>query len=117
MKGILTDPGMYHLWIAVGAVIFLAVLYWTNKLPSLETIQKFSLIADSRGGNILILLVLTVLFFLVSIGFAYFVMDALIDQKLTQENTLALLLVNWLTGGVFGAALGALIKTLHSETK
>ena len=93
----------------------LTVLYVLKRLPGIAAFGEFARIADTHGGNIAILAILTVFFFCVSLGFLYYVVDLLEDHTITPDNTMVLLILNWLTGSAFGTTLGALVKTMNSE--
>jgi len=95
--------------IAAVAVVFL--VYKTGGFNT-ESIATVGRIADTRGGNILILVSLTILFFGIAMGLGYHILAMIEAKTLTSDNTLAVMLVQFVTGGAFGTALGALIQLL-----
>jgi hypothetical protein len=108
---------LHHgLLIALVLVIFL-VLWLLGRLPGIDQFRQFANAADTRGGNIAILAGLSVFFFCVGIGFSYYVVDLLEDKTITPDNTMVMLLIQWITGTAFGGTMGALIKTLNSERR
>ena len=108
---------LHHgLLIALVLVIFLA-LWLLGRLPGIDQFRQFANAADTRGGNIAILAGLSVFFFCVGIGFSYYVVDLLEDKTITPDNTMVMLLIQWITGTAFGGTMGALIKTLNSERR
>ena len=108
------DLSIWHSLLLVVAIAFVALLYWTGRLPTIETYRQLALIAETHGGQIIILTALTAFFFLVSMGFAYYTMDALIDGTIKPDNALVMVILTWATGGAFGATIGALIKTMSA---
>ena len=95
--------------LAAAAVVFL--IYKSGGFNT-ESITRIGKIADTRGGNIMILVSLTVLFFGVAMGLGYHILAMVEAKSLTSDNTLAVMLVQFVTGTAFGTALGALIQLL-----
>jgi hypothetical protein len=108
------DLAIGHSLILVVLGAYIALLYWTRRLPTIDTYREAAKVAETHGGQIVILATLTVFFFLVSMGFAYYTMDALIDGTIKPDNALVMVILTWMTGGAFGATMGALIKTMSA---
>ena len=98
-------------------MLIIVALYLLGRLPGIDQFKQFASIADTHGGNIAILTCMSVFFFAVGIGFSYYVVDLLEDKTITPDNTMIMLLIQWITGTAFGGTMGALIKTLNSERR
>jgi hypothetical protein len=96
-------------FLALTALVYL--VYKTGGFNN-ESIAKISKTLDTRGGNIIILVCFTMLFFTVGIGFGYHILGMIEAKGLSADNTMAALLVQFVTGSAFGTALGALIQLL-----
>lgn len=98
-------------WIILAAFI---LMWYKGKLPSTGALQDLTTILNSRGGNILILAAASVYFFYRAEHMYVIVMDLVNNNKMTADNGIAL---NGLTfdTGAFGAAFGALLKTMSPD--
>lgn len=104
------------LWIAAYFVIILwAVMQWNKKLPSMQAVQELASVLNSRGGNIMVLGSFSVLFFISSIKFAYWITSKQIDGKVSVELALATATFSWLTGSAFGGAFTSMVKAMTGE--
>jgi|SRR6516164_9332551 len=107
-----------HHGILIGLVLVaIFVLYLLGKLPGMDQFKQFATVADTHGGNIAILAFFSIFFFCVGLAFSYYVVDLLEDKTITPDNTMVMLLIQWITGTAFGGTMGALIKTLNSERR
>jgi hypothetical protein len=98
------------------AAAFIVYLIYRGGGFNTDSLNKVGEIFASRGGNIIILVSLTVLFFGVAMGLGYHIL-AMVEQKtLTSDNTLAVMLIQFVTGTAFGTALGALIQLLGGSS-
>jgi predicted small integral membrane protein len=97
------------------------VLLWKNKLPSIEGFSQFVQLADTRGGNIIILSVFTFISLVWAIRFGYYSIHAINRAIATgaapPPDTAIQLMMSWLTGSVSSGFMGALIKTMTGEHK
>lgn len=100
----------------VWVVIFGVIAYYGAKSGwfKFESVERFAKVLDTTGGKILILVILTMVFFSSAIGYGYYVMEALEQKTLTPDNALVNLLIQFVTGTAFGSSLGALISLLGS---
>lgn len=109
-------------WIALG--IFLAVLVALqifNKLPKLDSIKSLIAVMDSKGGNISVLVVMSIFFFWSGMKMFYVLLSMMQAKTLTADNAFALMGLQFVTGTAFGGAFGALLKTMtgtepHAES-
>ena len=101
--------------ILIFSLIAIAVFIWFKKYPPMEDIASLSNVLNSRGGNILVLIILSILFFQVGMKFMYYLMDLIVQNKLSPDNAMAMLGIQWCTGAAFGGAFGALLKTMTGE--
>lgn len=103
-------------WIFVTAFwIVLAIMQWKGKLPSTDSIQSIATTVNSKGGNILVLAGLSLIFFFTGMRFLYFLIAKIIDGKLTPDNAVAVTGINWVTGAAFGMAFSSLLKAMTGE--
>jgi len=71
---------------------------------------------NSKGGNILALLILTILGGGMSIRLFYYLIQLSVDGKLQQDNSFALMGLTFLTNNLTGAFAGALLKTMTGDS-
>ncbi len=108
------DP--MDIYIALGAAFLtVAMLGWADKLPTTPQLQDIMTILNSRGGNILVLSILTVYFFWRSEHMYYVVLAQIQSNSLTSDNGIALNGLSFDTG-VASAAFGALLKTMSPDS-
>ena len=93
-------------------VLILCVMIWYNKLPPVSSLRDFVNIWNSRGGNILMLIYLTVYALRVSMRLIYHFVDLISEGKLDEKSAIMMVAVSFVTGSVFGLFSGALIKTM-----
>ena len=101
--------------IALYAISFSFLFMWyQGKLPSTGQIQDFATIMNSRGGNIIILMIASVYFFHRAEVMYYNVVEMIRANTIASDNGIAL---NGLTfdTGAFGSAFGALLKTMSPD--
>lgn len=106
-------------WIDV-SVIAICVIAWMtllirSKAPSVDSFRDFVNTWNSRGGNIIILLGLSIYSFRVGMRFFYHAIGLVSAGKLDEKSALLMLGVQWVTGSVFGLFAGALIKTMTGQ--
>lgn len=96
-------------------ILLLGVMQWFCKLPSVKSFQDVTATVNSRGGNIIWLGFFSILFFIVSVWLFFWVMNKISEGKLTTDNAVMMMCLTWLTGGAFGSAFGAMLKTMTGE--
>ena len=95
--------------------IFLAAwifLRLKDKAPSVNEIRDFANIWNSRGGNIVILVGLTVYSLRIAIRLIYHLIELSSSGKLDPTNAIVAVAIAYVTGQVSGAFMGALLKTM-----
>ena len=100
---------------ALSVLVTYLVLTWLEKLPPVSSVQALVAQANSRGGNIIVLGTLSMVFFHSSMKLFYNLMDRLQDGKITPDNAVALTAISFVSGTAFGGAFGALLKTMTGE--
>jgi hypothetical protein len=104
------------LWIfAVFCILLLAIMQWAKKLPTTSELQDLAAIINSRGGNITVLAGFSILFFVSSIRFSYWIISQARDGKLTVVEGLAMATFSWMTGSAFGGAFTSMVKAMSGE--
>lgn len=104
--------------IYVPIILFIAAwafMQWHGKLPSTDSIQALATISATKGGNIIILLVMSLAFFYSGLRLIYYCLGQSIDGKVATDNAVMMLAITFVTGTAFGATLGALLKTMTGE--
>jgi len=100
---------------AIGAIVFLALLalglLLSGRAPSVGSIRLFVNILDSRGGNILVYLGLTLVFFSAAMRIFYHALALIAAKELDTQNAVMMLALQFITGSCFGGAFSALLKT------
>src|ERR1700689_2747377 len=99
---------------AIFALVW-TVLILRSKAPSTDSFRDFVNVWNSRGGNIMVLLCLSIYTFRVGMRFFYHAIDLVSTGKLDEKSALLMLGVQWVTGSVFGLFAGALIKTMTGQ--
>jgi len=90
---------------------------WFDKLPSIETLGKLFSLVNTKGGNITILFVCSILGAGISLRLFYYLIQLSVDGKLQQDNSYALLGLSFMTNTLTGAFIGAMLKTMTGGDK
>lgn len=98
----------------VWVLLFVGVVYLIYRAGGFtaDNMERTGKLFDTRGGNIMILVVLTMIFFSSGIGIGYHILGMVEAKTITSDNTMAVMLIQFVTGTAFGTALGALIQLL-----
>lgn len=96
-------------------MLVLSVFWWFGKFPSAESVGKFMSGFDSRGGQVAILCVFSLLGTFASLRLMYYIIQLSVDGKLQQDNSYALLSVQFVSNTITGAFIGALLKTMGGD--
>lgn len=91
------------------------VMWWFNRLPSIESLEKLMDIINTRGGNICLLLAGTILGCGASLRLFYYIIQLSVDGKIQQDNVFGIMSLTFVTGTVTGGFQGALLKTMTGE--
>jgi hypothetical protein len=100
-----------HLYVLLGIISFL-YLSTTDRLPPVESIRKLISTLDDRGGNILILGLLTSWFFIVTVKLFYHAISMISNGQIKADDAILLLALNTVSSGFAGTCFGALLKTM-----
>jgi len=95
-------------------VIFLTfvVLAVMRRLPEPWVIKHYVSALNDRGGNIVVLCMMSAWFFSVSVRIFYYAFQLLSEKKLDPDNAILLMAVQFVTSSAFGGSFGALLKTM-----
>ncbi len=106
-----------ELWIPIAFFTALWVfMQWHDKLPSVDSIQKFVAVINSRGGNILILSISSIYFFKYSMYIFMDLLSVVRDKTISEDNAFALMAIQFVTTSAFGASFGAALKTMTGDS-
>lgn len=97
-------------------VLLWALMQWYEKLPSMQSIQDFVALVNSRGGNIVILAGGSIYFFKWSMFLFMKLLNMVKDGTIKQDNAFALMAIQFVTTAAFGGVAGALLKTMTGES-
>ena len=99
------------------ALVFLLVfvLIYTKRLPSIQGLIDCANVLNSKGGNLLLLAMMSAWFFYEALHFSDRLITLMITKQLTTDNAIALSMFNFVTGTAFGGAFGALLKGMSGE--
>ena len=104
-------------WIMVWAFVLLfVILLWYKKLPAISSWHEFFNAVNSRGGNIVLLGILSIAFFRAAMQMFYWSMDKIVDGKLSADNAILLAGVTFVTGSAFGGAFSSMLKGMTGES-
>lgn len=112
----MTSESMMSWAFAFFLVFVWSVLQARGKTPSVSSLQDLASAINSRGGNIIVLLGLTLIFHLTGMRFIYYVIGQIELGKVTASDAIVALGVTYITGTCFGGAFGALLKTMTGES-
>lgn len=97
-------------------LLWITLMQWFGKLPSINSIQGLATVLNTRGGNILILTFLTVAFSIAGIRLIYWGTMLALSGKIDMKDAILLLPgFGWVTGQLAGGVQGALLKTMTGE--
>ena len=109
----------WAVWItrAFWAIVLVGGIYYLlhTKQISVEAVERVGNMMSTIGGQIFILVVFTFVFFVSAMGFGYYVIDAVQNKTLDPNDTMATVLIEFVTGTAFGTSLGALIQLIGAS--
>lgn len=91
-------------------------LLWANKMPSIQGVIDCANVLNSKGGNLLLLAIMSGWFFYEALKFAYHLLYMTSHSEITPDNAIALSMFSFVTGTAFGGAFGALLKGMSGES-
>lgn len=103
-----------NIWTIFGAVmiVMLFVLQWFGRLPKADAVHDGITLLNSKGGNIVVLTLMSMWFFAHSVKLFYYTLDQVQRGTLQENNAFALMGLQFVTSSAFGGAFGALLKTM-----
>lgn len=111
---------MIHLIIGEVSFAFIILgiflMWWFGKFPSSAEFTHWLDALNTRGGNILILFIGTLLGTSATMRLFYYIIQLSVDGKVMQDNAFALMGLTFLSGTITGGFLGALLKTMTGES-
>lgn len=96
-------------------VLLLTIMQWNGKLPSVDSIQALAAVTNSKGGNILVLGTMSLIFFFTAMRLTYWCLDRMIDGKLTADNAVVMMGLTFVTGSAFGGSFSSMLKAMSGE--
>ena len=108
----MTHFDWFMIWLFVLLLVFLA---WHNKLPRVATVHEFFDALNSRGGNIVILGLMSIAFFKSAMQMFYWTMDKIVDGKVSADNAILLAGFSFVTGTAFGGSFSSMLKGMTGE--
>lgn len=88
------------------------LLQYSGKMPKIDSIKEFVSMLNSRGGNILILTFLSLVFFAYSVQLFNQAIFLIARKQLEPANAILLMGIQFVTNTAFGTAIGALVKSM-----
>ena len=88
------------------------VLAYLRRLPEPWVIKHYLSAINDRGGNIVVLALLSAWFFSISVRIFYYSFELLSQKRLEPDNAILLMAVQFVTSSAFGSSFGALLKTM-----
>jgi hypothetical protein len=97
------------------ALMIMFVVIIVKFRPTFEGVHSFVELANTKGGIILILWSTSMFFFLAGVRLMYWSVQVQLDHP--ADSVVAWLSAgfNWISGGAFGGAFGAMIATMKGE--
>lgn len=102
-------------FVAVGAVLVYALLAYRRVLPSIGAVQDLANVVNTKGGNILVLFVLTLIFFFTGIGLIYWSLNRMLEGKLSADNAVLMMGLSWILGTAFGGSFSSMLKVMSGD--
>lgn len=98
-------------------VAFLAIfaLVWSKRLPSIQGLIDCANVLNTKGGNLLLLAMMSGWFFWEALKLNYHLIYMVSNHQITADNAIALQGITFVTGTAFGGAFGAFLKGMSGE--
>jgi hypothetical protein len=98
--------------VLVVVFLTLVVLAVMRRLPEPWMVKHYLSAINDRGGNIVVLALMSAWFFSISVRIFYYSFELLSQKKLEADNAILLMAVQFVTSSAFGSSFGALLKTM-----
>jgi uncharacterized membrane protein len=116
MSHFLSNLDKYDLYVALAAIaITLLAIRMLNRMPSTASIQDAVSVLNTRGGQILVLSVMSMTFFFSTLLVIVLILSGIKSGTLREDNSIALLAIQFCTTGAFGGTMGAMLTLLTGE--
>jgi hypothetical protein len=105
-------------WAGLIFMLLLALMfiYLTKRFTPRE-IRELVGIINTKGGNILLLAVMSLIFFISSMTFFYYTLSLIVAKQIAPDNAVLLMGVQFATSSAFGGSFGALVAILSGEVR
>lgn len=104
----------HAIMISMAAWLILMIL---RIAPEVRSVKYLISTLNDKGGHILILVVLTVMFFRAAMELLYFSLANIVDGKIDSQNALLVQGFQFVTGTAFGASIGALLTSMNASNE
>jgi len=106
-------------WEIYGLLVFLvaivAVFGWYGKFVSNDRLHGLIDVVGTRGGNIIVLAVFSMVSMVVSVKMLTYMLEMSMAGRLSQTNVLMMSVFNFVTAHMSGTFFGALIATMKGD--
>lgn len=107
--------GLYDLIFVLSVFFTAVIMIFLKRFPDALRLRSLIAILDDRGGNILVLMLMSGWFFSASLRLFYFAFTLMAQKNLSADNAILLMALQFVTGAAFGGAFGAMLKTMHGN--
>jgi hypothetical protein len=103
------------IWVTVAVSLCIILIWKAGSVINVGAIQELVTVLNTKGGIILILGVMSLLFFAVTIWLIFTIIQDLKAGTLREDNAIALLGIQFCMNSAFSLCLGAMLKTMTGE--
>jgi hypothetical protein len=108
----LTPDSALHFGLLFLLISTIAFAFLKHRLPELHSLRTIVGMLNDRGGNILVLVLLSTWFFSTAVQMFYWALNKMSAKTLLPENAILLMGFQFVCGVAFGGAFGALLKSM-----
>lgn len=105
-----------HLDVWVGLVVLILSFIVMKFKPSVEDVHSIVEMANTKGGIIVILFGMSMIFFVSGLRFMYWTVSMQLSHPNDTVTAWMTAGFNWISGGAFAGAFGAMIATMKGES-
>jgi hypothetical protein len=98
----------------VALMVLIGFIFWRMK-PNADTIHSMIDMANSRGGIIVILWLTSMAFFVAGLRLSYWGIQIQLQHPGDTLSAQLNAVFNWISGGAFMGAFGAMLATMKGE--
>ena len=108
------------IWVTVAIALCIILIWKTETLIkagaiSVQAVQELANVVNTKGGNILVLMGLTLIFFFTGIGLIFWSLNRMLEDKLTADNAVLMMGLSWVLGTAFGGSFSSMLKVMSGE--